>query len=227
MHDKALTDAGVGSTRWLLPGLAVALVFLPFVAKRVAVLGLPEVWYWLAWDYGARFVVLIGVALAYRSRLIEPLYRRAPAHLAIQYFLLVLVAVLFLQWIVYWLYAPYLRYLEWFQPPYIRNTALAIFDLTAGILLVAVSEELAFRRLLFALLQRLGLGVHAIVLVSATVFGLVHLTSGLADTLNAFLAGMLLGYLFHATGRIGLCIAVHYVDDLTVYWWRATISGAL
>lgn len=171
--------------------------------------------------------MLVGMALAYRSKLIEPAPWRAPAHLATQYFLLVLVAVLFLQWIVYWLYAPYLRYLEWFQPPYIRNTALAIFDLTAGILLVAVSEELAFRRLLFALLQRLGLGVHAVVLISAVLFGLIHLTSGLADTLNAFLAGILLGYLYYATDRLGLCITVHYVDNLTVYWWRATVSGAL
>ncbi|MBL8705952.1 MAG: CPBP family intramembrane metalloprotease [Rhodospirillales bacterium] len=58
-------------------------------------------------------------------------------------------------------------------------------------------------------------------------FGLTHLTSGLADTLNAFLAGILLGYLYYATGRLGLCITVHYVDNLTVYWWRATVSGAL
>lgn len=226
MHDKALAGDGDGS-RWFLWSLAIAFAFLPFVVKRMAVLGMPEVGYWLAWDYGARFVVLAGVALAYRTRLIGPVRHRAPVHVATQYFLLTLVGVLFLQWIVYWLYAPYLRYLELFQPPYIRNTALAIFDLTAGILLVAVSEELAFRRLLFALLQRCGLGVHAIVLVSATAFGLVHLTSGLVDTLNAFLAGLLLGYLFHATGRLGLCIAVHYVDDLTVYWGRATIGGAL
>ncbi len=30
------------------PLAAIALTFLPLVVKRVAVLGLPEVWYWLA-----------------------------------------------------------------------------------------------------------------------------------------------------------------------------------
>ncbi len=105
---------------WLAPlnaSLAIALALLPFVVKRMAVLGMPEVGYWLAWDYGARFVVLAGVALAYRTRLIGPVRHRAPVHVATQYFLLTHVGVLFLQWIVYWLYAPYLRYLELFQPP--------------------------------------------------------------------------------------------------------------
>lgn len=206
---------------------AIALTYLPFVAKRIAFLDDPSVAYYLAWEFIARIVVLAGVALAYRSRIIGAVERYAPTHLAAQYFLLTLVAVLFLQWIVHRLYAPYLHYLELFDPPFIRDTYLAVFDLTAGIVLVAVSEELAFRRLLFALLERCGLGRRGVVLASSVLFGLIHLTSGLADTLTAFLAGLLLGYLFLATGRIGLCIVVHYVDDLLVYWWRATLSGAL
>lgn len=109
----------------------------------------------------------------------------------------------------------------------IGDTLLALLDLTAGIFLVAVSEELAFRRLLFALLERCGMGATAVAMLSSSVFALIHVTSGLADTLNAFLAGLLLALLFRATGRVGLCIAVHYIDDLTVYWWRAVQAGAL
>lgn len=216
-----------GKTLLPLALFAIALAFLPFAVKRIAVLGHPDVAYWLAWDYSARCVSLIGVMLAYRAGIIGPVGNRTGIVVSASMFLTALLLDTVLRWIAWPRYAGYLAYFVYFHPPLIRDPGLLAFDLTVGVLLVAVSEELAFRRLLFELLQRYGLGVIAVVLISAVVFGLLHLTAGLADAIGSFLVGILFGAVFQITRRISLCVALHYIADLLLFWWRAAVSGAV
>jgi hypothetical protein len=54
-----------------------ACVFAPFIIKRLVVLGEHDYVYWIAVDYAARSVSLVGLALAYRRGLMMPSHRRA------------------------------------------------------------------------------------------------------------------------------------------------------
>ncbi len=93
--------------------------------------------------------------------------------------------------------------------------AVRTVDLTFGLLLVALSEELVFRRLLISVFQS-HRALHVIAL-SAFIFALIHLTSGISDVINAFVIGILLGIAFWKTRRISICVVAHYLVDLKVF----------
>lgn len=99
--------------------------------------------------------------------------------------------------------------------PRIADPGLVAFDLVVGLLLVAASEELAFRGLLPALLEKLTTSPVLIVLVSAVVFGLLHLRFGLGSAINATLLGLAFGVVAIATRRLWIVVAAHYLIDLS------------
>ena len=196
---------------------AIALAFGPFIAKRAFLLGQHDYIIWLAADYGARVISLAGVIMARQAGLLDP--GRPPAGLlkSVLVLLALIVANFYLQMFVYPLLRVQLEIFVLWNPPFIPNPFLRTFDLTFGLLLVAVSEEYVFRGLLMALLERLRLNAPMAVVTSAAVFALIHWTSGLADTLNAFLAGLLWGVAYWQTRRLSVCIFSHYLTDLYVF----------
>ena len=64
-------------------------------------------------------------------------------------------------------------------------------------------------------------------LVSSAIFALIHLTSGLASLASTFIYGIVFAMVFYATGRLSLCIALHYIADFLVFSLRALESGVL
>jgi len=119
----------------------------------------------------------------------------------------------------------HLSYFQYARTPLIQDRGLILFDLFVGIWLVAISEELIFRRLLFALLERLVVGKLAVLAVSSALFALVHLTTGLNDAVNALFHGVVFGTVFYATRRLSLCIVLHYMDDFLIFGRAAADSG--
>jgi len=99
----------------------------------------------------------------------------------------------------------------------IPDAHVRVADLLLGLFLVALSEELVFRRFLFAIIERWSQKGLVVILISSTIFALVHFTSGVADTLNAFVHGVLLGSAFWKARRISVCIAAHYLIDLWIF----------
>ncbi len=111
----------------------------------------------------------------------------------------------------------YLRFMQLSPWPPVPDPTLRVLDLSAGLLLVAFSEELVFRRLLFAVIERRFTGKVPVIIISSTVFALVHFTSGVVDTMvNAFVHGIFLGAAFWATRRVAICVVSHYLIDLYV-----------
>lgn len=103
--------------------------------------------------------------------------------------------------------------------PPLDNPLWEAFDLSGGLLLVAVSEELVFRRLFrdwwdARHADRPGGDEAGLYFWSALVFGLLHLPQGLADTAFACVWGVLLMYLFRRSGSLPLVVAVHFVVDI-------------
>jgi len=101
--------------------------------------------------------------------------------------------------------------------PRIDQTWLVVFDLTVGLALTAVAEELVFRRLYLdtfaARLPTLPLYV-----VSAGLFAAVHWSIGVGTVAGTFVIGMMLLWLTRRTGSVLPAIAAHYVINLVLFW---------
>ncbi|MAN79367.1 MAG: hypothetical protein CMF64_03120 [Magnetovibrio sp.] len=98
--------------------------------------------------------------------------------------------------------------------PPLENEAWQAVDLTFGLVLVAASEELVFRRLWADWWKARGGGTAGLYMGSSLVFGLLHLPQGLADTAIAVVWGILLMYLYRRSHSLALVILVHFLVDL-------------
>ena len=197
--------------------LAVAVAIVPFFLKRALLLGQHDYIFWLTADYSARIISLIGVAMARRSWFFAPARPSAGILTSALVFMALLAAEFYLHAIVYPVLRVHFNYFDLWRFPSIPNPLIRNFDLTFGLLLVAVSEESVFRALLFSLFERWRLKSLSVIVLSSAAFALIHLTSGTAETLDAFLHGLLLGAAYWWTRRLVVCIASHYLFDLYIF----------
>lgn len=95
-------------------------------------------------------------------------------------------------------------------PSYLEATpqSLAV-NLLVMALLPAILEELLFRVTLLGTLRRYGDGPA--VLLSALLFGVMH--GYAAQSLFAFLVGLVLGWLTVATGNVSVAVAIHFFNN--------------
>ena len=100
---------------------------------------------------------------------------------------------------------------------YPRTTGwLYLVDLTFGIALVAIHEELVFRRLARLAFSRLGDGL-AMIAATSLLFALYHWWTGPLNVLMVALAGILLMLLYRAVGALWPAMVVHYCVDFYVF----------
>ncbi|MGY3149344.1 membrane protease YdiL (CAAX protease family) [Bradyrhizobium sp. USDA 3397] len=211
------SDDGCRPKMTWLARFAIILAIGPFIIKRIILLYDDQEDYvvWLAMDYAVRCVSLLGVMLGFQAGLIERPKFRAGWFVSGVVLAGLLSAELLRQTLVFPILRDNLDYFRLSSMPIITNVYVRWVDLVFGILLVAVSEELVFRRLIFSIFgPRRSLSAT---LFGALIFALVHLTSGLADTVNAFISGILLGIAFWITRRISVCIVSHYVLDVKIF----------
>src|SRR5579863_924902 len=133
---------------------AIAIAIVPFFAKRAILLGEHNYVFWLAADYGARILSLVGVEMARRSGLFAKSRAPAGALLSVVTFVILLALELNLQVLIYPLLRSHLNYLELSHFPAIPNALVQSFDFYFGLFLVALSEESVFRALLITTLER-------------------------------------------------------------------------
>src|SRR5690606_9263296 len=80
-------------------------------------------------------------------------------------------------------------------------------------LTVVLVEELLFRSLLIGGLMPL-VPAWALVVASSVIFGLMHSPQGLWGMLGVSLGGLLLGWMFVATGSLVMPLVCHYVTNM-------------
>jgi len=194
-----------------------ACVFAPLIIRRLIVLGEHDYVYWIAVDYAARSVSLVGIALAYRTGLMMPSRRWTGLMISFVVLGTLLVAQFAEQSVLYPLLRDNLQFFEFSRFPRVTDSGLRAVDLSFGLFLVALSEELAFRRFLFALLERCGADKVTVILTSSVAFAFIHLTSGIAAVLNAFVFGVLFGLAFWITRRLSICVICHYLADFYIF----------
>jgi membrane protease YdiL (CAAX protease family) len=94
---------------------------------------------------------------------------------------------------------------------------LYALDLTAGIALTAVHEELVFRRLAKVAFGRLGNG-FAMIAATSLVFALFHWWTGPWNMLMVAFVAVALMMLYRAVGALWPAILLHYCADLYAFW---------
>ena len=86
--------------------------------------------------------------------------------------------------------------------PKVEPVPLAWFDLTFGMALLAVAEELTFRGVLRHIIERFTKSRIILIFFSAALFGLAHWYLGPDVVLSAFFLGIVLMYLYVKTGSL-------------------------
>ncbi|WP_374652269.1 CPBP family intramembrane glutamic endopeptidase [Dongia sp.] len=90
---------------------------------------------------------------------------------------------------------------------------LYAFDITLGLALVALHEELVFRKLADHVMRAFGWGFWRIIIVSAILFGLYHWWRAPAGMLAAAIYGVLAMICYRRTGSLWPIGFAHYVID--------------
>lgn len=95
------------------------------------------------------------------------------------------------------------------------------------VVVLATMEELMFRGILYRIIEEWG-GTIVALLVSAGLFGLMHITNDNADwisVLSATSGGLIMGTLYSLTGRLWIPIFFHISWNFTQAVFGSTVSG--
>jgi hypothetical protein len=84
-------------------------------------------------------------------------------------------------------------------------------SLTAG-----VCEEFVFRGVAFAICHYLlpDISIYLVPLIPGVIFGIAHIYQGITGVVKTGVTGIILGYIYAATGSLITVIIVHFVIDL-------------
>ena len=223
---------GSGKFAGLVPHylLIVAMFAYFFVSFRVISIFTDPVHQWLAVAYLYDLTVLILVLT------VRPLRRclhdswkplRAPFEglpmEVIRIGLFVALAVIFLTVLHFVVMVPLSNLLPDIRlrsNPRVEPVALAWFDLTLGMALLVVVEELAFRGVLRHIIERYTKSRIILIFLSAVLFGLAHWFRGPDFVLSAFFLGIVLMYLYVKTGSFLPSILTHSGNNfIALYPW--------
>lgn len=173
---------------------------------------------WLGIDYLMRAAVLIALAVARPTRHVA--FKPRPLHIGktelVAWFLgAAALAALYG-------YEPLWRMAEASVPdirldfPPRTTGVLHFIDLTFGLTLVAIHEEIFFRRVARIVFRPLGDGL-AMILASSVIFGLFHWWTGLPNMLMAMAAGVFLMLLYRRAGALWPAVLAHYLIDFWIF----------
>lgn len=107
--------------------------------------------------------------------------------------------------------------IQLFDFPSFRGRDWYWFDLTFGLTLNSISEELVCRGMTAAILSKYGRGGISIVVVSALVFAGAHWSKGLANIVVAGLYGILFMTMYLKTRSIWPGAVVHTAGNVVVF----------
>jgi membrane protease YdiL (CAAX protease family) len=104
---------------------------------------------------------------------------------------------------------------ETFSP--IENVFLLAFDMTAGLFLVAITEEFLFRYKLNEILRSKHIGIRFRYIITSTLFSLIHAPQGLVSIGETFLWGLLFFFLYQKAQSIHFLIVIHFLTNFVIF----------
>jgi len=101
--------------------------------------------------------------------------------------------------------------------PAIHDPVLFWFDMTIGLMLVAITEEYIYRYKLNKVLKGFDLGLAVRYIITATLFSLIHLPQGMISLGQTFLWGICLFYLYQKSRSLQFVIFLHFLTNFVVF----------
>ncbi|SDK60122.1 hypothetical protein SAMN05660337_0950 [Maridesulfovibrio ferrireducens] len=102
------------------------------------------------------------------------------------------------------------------------DSTLYTFDMTVGLMLVAIAEEIIFRGLTFTVLKEKGVSPAAIFIISGIAFGLIHWSAGPVAVVATALTGSGLMICMWKTKSILPTIVAHYIINYLSFSGQAS-----
>jgi len=174
---------------------------------------------WLAIDYGSRLLAVGIVVYLIRKKAALPAafgLARIPFRAGVKWMLLLTVTGIFIDQVVWHFFEHLLPDTQLASMPRIKDPIVNIFDLTIGIMLVAVSEEIVFRGYCFTALRD-RMGPRLLMPISAVLFGLIHWSAGQHAVITTALWGVMPMVAMIRTGSVVPAMAAHYLTDLVSF----------
>lgn len=207
-------------------GFLLALPVLLIFAAKPALLFVDTWQEWLAVDYLLRILFLAYVLLVPRVRaeaiqLFHRAWNDMSGSLRLMTLAIVVLAAVMAEIFIDQIRPPIFALFpetEWFNYFEIESRFWLVFDLTIGLGLVAISEELMFRGFVIRCLGFLTSRATLLILFSAVIFGLVHWTNGVDNVVAAILTGIVLGSIYMHSRSLWPCVIIHYLINLRHFW---------
>jgi membrane protease YdiL (CAAX protease family) len=171
---------------------------------------------WLMIDYGSRLLAIGIVLWLIRRKLSAPAefgLRGLPLRSGLPWMLLLTGAGVLIDQVGWRVLEQVLPNTQLATMPKIQNPFMNYIDLTFGVALVAVSEEIVFRGYCFSALQGRWPS-WVVVAISAVLFGMIHWSQGLHAIVSTALWGILPMVAMARTGSIFPSLIAHYITDL-------------
>lgn len=209
-----MRDGGSVRSDGGLSPLVLLLLVSPFYLNDFASIYIDDWRVWLTIDYlGVKLLPLVLVLWLVRSGRVSfrdlGLVRQGPVVMVAVFLLLTLVATIIDQ-NGYRLLEGVSGYAALGGMPPITSRAWDWFDLTLGLLLVGIVEELVFRGVMLHFLRRYTRNTLAIVVISAVVFGLIHWSLGLSAVLVTTAIGAVFMLAYIRTGSLLPIMLAHF-----------------
>ncbi|MBN2402030.1 MAG: CPBP family intramembrane metalloprotease [Spirochaetes bacterium] len=101
-----------------------------------------------------------------------------------------------------------------FNYPKYDNSFSKIIDLTFGLIIVALTEELIFRGYCYSYLSEKTDSIIILIIISSLVFGLIHWSNGITPVITATIWGMFAIFSVIRTESILPSLFAHYLIDI-------------
>jgi uncharacterized protein len=210
---------------WLICGLSFGVFFLNDLGSIYLTKTAGQ---WVALDYASRFVAL-ALIFSYApfrslaSRVFRPRRPRFELHFLFWSKSLLLVFALF----VFDLFVgEWARYFVWLQfpdtklffYPKIEWPPLYWVDITFGLALVAVSEELLSRAVLCWSIERMTGSILVLYGTCFVLFGAMHWGTGAPNSVAVGFTGCAFMWVYRRTGSLFVPMLAHYLFNLRHFW---------
>jgi membrane protease YdiL (CAAX protease family) len=196
----------------------LGLMTLPFYLNDFANIYVKDwrLWVWIDYTF-AKALPLIVVFRMIRGKVIKPPdlgLTTQPAKSFISVFLIATLAGAFLDQNGYAILKNVPAYPPLGGIPEISSPHWKWFDLTVGLMLVGVTEELVFRGYLLRFLTAYSRNSSVLIMISALAFGLIHWSGGLHQVLVTSAIGGVFMALFMRTRSLSAIMLAHFAVNL-------------
>ena len=208
-------EVSLGRRDWFL----FALVLAPFYLNDFLLIDAKSATAVLIIDYGSRVLSLAILFLTPSLRTIVLASLRMPAMFweSIGWILVCTAVVASVHEFAGRVISRLVPGLDLFDFPVIENNLVRWLDLTLGLALVAISEELIFRSAMGPLLRQRAYSPAAVLWVSAILFAAIHWSGGLGVIVTALVAGVLFMWVYQRIGSVVPLIVAHFLVDFLLF----------